>query len=272
MATLASHVLAQVSAHEKRKHAEVAQLQSHLQEDHLMHGLLMQQQERKMQQLLDYSTGATVTHAQLQQRKHAPPLAQPQPQPLPLSQLQPTVMPLQPSAPAPLIAAATPVASATPVAVAAAAAAAMPSAAWPAAASGSAGFDVRDWLSLQNAPPPAIVPQASLRSSPPPIFVGQSPHRLPVGYAPAIPSYGPRAPFPQQPQSMQPLSMHSYLPPSSSAAPSYPNYAATAMMSPEVALAASPSSAAARDSRSIHVQRLAEVEAALNAMTELEQR
>ena len=304
-ATILAHILSQVSAHEARTHRERAQLQAQLQretselqwqlqEDHLMHGMLMQKQEQKMKQLLDISTGAAVTGAQLQQRKQAGAqlqMQQPQ-QPLPFSQLQPSsfAMPV-PSAPpeaAQPIASATPVTSATPIA----APAAVPSAAtvanaapiWPAAAPSSVGFDVRDWLAMQSAPPPlpplppplattmVAQPQPSLRSSPPPIFVGQSPHRLPAGYAPAIPSYSHARAAPFQPmQQSQPLPLHSYLP-AAAAPPSYPSYsAAAAMMSPDAALGAS-LSASPRDSRSIHVQRLAEVEAALNAMSELEQR
>lgn len=294
-ASIVSHVLAHVSSHERRMHRETQQLQSHLQEDHWMHALMLQKQEAKMRQMLDISTGAAVTSAQLQQRKSGAatqmmqqqsqptlPLSQMQSQ-LPLSQLQPAVMPL-PSAPdAAAIASATPVVSATPIA--AALAPAMPSAAapgWPAAA--SVGFDVRDWLSMQSAPPPpapVMVSQPSLRSSPPPpIFVGQSPHRLPAGYAPAIPSFGTMPVFPRaqfqplavmQQQPTQPLPLHSYLP-AAAAAPAYPNYSASAaLMSPDVELGASPS-LSSRDSRSIHVQRLAEVEAALDAMSELEHR
>ena len=139
-AKVLQQVVAQVSAQARASAEDIlrgkrqqAQLQAHLHEDHLMHNLQMEKQEQKLRQLLEFSTGAAATGAQLQRKQQQQQQSQ-------LTQQQPSSSSQPPSTsteplPAPMTAA--PPAAASFVA---------------SSSNGSSGFDVRDWLAMQTAP------------------------------------------------------------------------------------------------------------------------
>ena len=130
-AALVAQLVAHVAQEGLRNRREADALHATLREDHLMHNLAMQQQERKLAQLMDFSTGTAATAAHLQRARHG------------------TTVPLQqpPHVDAALLRPSPPASSAG----------------FPAA-----GFDVRDWLSLQTlaaAPSPRPLQTAAMATS-----------------------------------------------------------------------------------------------------------
>jgi len=310
-AALAAQLVAHVAQEGLRNRREADALHATLREDHLMHNLAMQQQERKLAQLMDFSTATAATAAHLQRARHGAALPQQQPPHVDAALLRPS-----------------PPAS---------------SAGFPAA-----GFDVRDWLSfqtlaavpsprpLQTASASAAVPTSADRAPlpsdsnsnfsmlhahshsahriPPASAAGQSPSAPPhplsgVSLSSAalppptfsLPSSLASSIHPHRSTQQQPMPMHlqqhqqaaphaqvqqqqqqqqhyaqpaSTMPPTVYAAPADFGRLQLGAVHPPLSLdpvgpPPPPATSAVPLTRNIHVQRLAEVEAALQAMSEM---
>jgi hypothetical protein len=272
MGQVVAHVLSTVAQVSQKHQQQVAHLQATLQEDHLMHNLQIRQQEAKMQQLLDAATGVAANNALLHRTN---------------TNNSSNGKQQTPSAGAPT-------GSFIPTAVSAVPVPSM----LPSATNSSSGgaFDLRDWLAMQQvtaaagAAPPAV-PGASVTN-------GAAAAPIPATSAArpfASPTVTSSAALARSAPAVRPTGGGSSLahllgsarflaPPSASPRASLAPYAALPIpgSSPAYApqshlsastdgkhAAASATTAAVPITRSIHVQRLAEVEAALLAMADM---